>query len=276
MLATNKSLNGLDSAAVRRGLPPLRFSSIGIWHGCGELFIVSGFLRVLRFLPPRRTTESQQASICSFRFLWNQSKIKVFKQTWFIKRTLYHVNNIVHLDAKAVHCSNKLSVNGFSSGLSFIHLAMFSFSSTLIMHAAILGNFSMRCVNPIRSTKLYVTMSARDSCNRYYEPPRDKIQPVWSESSLSAWIKLGSLATLWAQEKTLIRLGGCLGWSESSLGGQILLVLSRGGSYFETQHDKTNTMICAPSEDSDQPGYPPSLLRFFVTRKKKPWVLSDP
>ena len=32
--------------------------------------------------------------------------------------------------------------------------------------------------------------------------------------------------------KTLIRLGGCLGWSESSLGAQvILLVLSCGGSF---------------------------------------------
>ena len=42
------------------------------------------------------------------------------------------------------------------------------------------------------------------------------IRPVWSQSSLSAWRKLGSLATHWA--KTLIRLGGCPGWSESSLG----------------------------------------------------------
>ena len=31
--------------------------------------------------------------------------------------------------------------------------------------------------------------------------------------------------------KTLIRLGGCPGWSESSLGAQPLLVLSRGGSF---------------------------------------------
>ena len=34
--------------------------------------------------------------------------------------------------------------------------------------------------------------------------------------------------------KTLIRLGGCTGWSESSLGAQvILLVLSWGGSFYE-------------------------------------------
>ena len=27
----------------------------------------------------------------------------------------------------------------------------------------------------------------------------------------------------------------------------------------EPPHDKTNKLICAPSEDSDQPGHPPSL-----------------
>ena len=33
---------------------------------------------------------------------------------------------------------------------------------------------------------------------------------------------------------------------------------------------------CAPSEDSDQPGYPPSLIRIFTVRMKKAWVLSYP
>ena len=46
------------------------------------------------------------------------------------------------------------------------------------------------------------------------------IRPVCSESSLSAWRKIGSLATHWGQAKTLIRLDGCPGWSESSLGTQ--------------------------------------------------------
>ena len=30
----------------------------------------------------------------------------------------------------------------------------------------------------------------------------------------------------------------------------------------------------APSEDSDQPGHPPSLIRVFAVRMKKTWVLS--
>ena len=33
---------------------------------------------------------------------------------------------------------------------------------------------------------------------------------------------------------------------------------------------------CAPSEDWDQPGHPPSLIRVFAVRMKKAWVLSYP
>ena len=33
---------------------------------------------------------------------------------------------------------------------------------------------------------------------------------------------------------------------------------------------------CAPSEDSDQPGHPPSLISVFAVRMKKSWVLSYP
>ena len=32
-------------------------------------------------------------------------------------------------------------------------------------------------------------------------------------------------------------------------------------------------MACAPSEDSDQSGHPPSLIRVFAVRMKKAWVL---
>ena len=44
----------------------------------------------------------------------------------------------------------------------------------------------------------------------------------------------------------------------------------------EPPHDKTNLMACAPSEDSDQPGHPPSLIRVFAVRMKKAQVLSYP
>ena len=45
---------------------------------------------------------------------------------------------------------------------------------------------------------------------------------------------------------------------------------------FEPQHDKTNKMTSAPSKDSDQPGYPPSLIRGVTVHMKKDFVLSYP
>ena len=54
------------------------------------------------------------------------------------------------------------------------------------------------------------------------------------QSSLSAWRNIGSSGTHWAhcEDSQTLRLGGCPGWSESSLATQtILLVLSWGGSF---------------------------------------------
>ena len=42
------------------------------------------------------------------------------------------------------------------------------------------------------------------------------------------------------------------------------------------ENDKTNKMLCAPSEDADQPGHPPSLICVFAVRLKKAWLLSYP
>ena len=44
----------------------------------------------------------------------------------------------------------------------------------------------------------------------------------------------------------------------------------RHHNIFEPPHDKTNKMACAPSEDSDQPGHPPSLIRIFAVRMMEP------
>ena len=45
---------------------------------------------------------------------------------------------------------------------------------------------------------------------------------------------------------------------------------------FELPHVKTNKMACVPSEDSDQSGHSPSLIRVFAVHMKKAWVLSYP
>ena len=45
---------------------------------------------------------------------------------------------------------------------------------------------------------------------------------------------------------------------------------------YEPPCNKTNKMAFAPSEDSDQPEHPPSLIRVFAIHMKKAWVLSYP
>ena len=55
----------------------------------------------------------------------------------------------------------------------------------------------------------------------------------------------------------------------------VILVCSATGPS-DLPHDKTNKMACEPSEDSDQPGHPPSLIRVFAVRMKKVWILSYP
>ena len=56
------------------------------------------------------------------------------------------------------------------------------------------------------------------------------------------------------------------------------LVFGSGTSQciIEPPHDKTNKVACAPSEDSEQPGHPPSLIRVFAVGIKKEWVLGCP
>ena len=44
----------------------------------------------------------------------------------------------------------------------------------------------------------------------------------------------------------------------------------------QSEREKTNKISCAPSEDLDQPGYPPSPIRVFTVRLKKVWVFSYP
>ena len=42
------------------------------------------------------------------------------------------------------------------------------------------------------------------------------------------------------------------------------------------QNRQNQQSDCVPSEDSDQPRHPPSMIRVFAVRMKKPWVLSYP
>ena len=74
------------------------------------------------------------------------------------------------------------------------------------------------------------------------------IRPVWSVFAVCLKKALVHSYPLCAQRR-LIRLGGCPGWSESSLGTHtILLVLSGGGSFVE---QVTLKVICGLWSDSN-------------------------
>ena len=57
--------------------------------------------------------------------------------------------------------------------------------------------------------------------------------------------------------------GLSLNWSQTPKAGFVVRWL-----IYEPPHDKTNKMTCAPSEDSDQPGHQPSLIRVFAVRSQ--------
>ena len=100
--------------------------------------------------------------------------------------------------------------------------------------------------------------------SRLYEPPRDKtnkvsvrlaktqislgIRPVWSESSLSAWRKLGPLATHWAHsensDQTVRKPRLIWVFAGRTL---TLLVLSRGGSYCNLHFHGGNHVFSFPT-----------------------------
>ena len=75
--------------------------------------------------------------------------------------------------------------------------------------------------------------------------------------------------------KTLIRLGGCLGWSESSLGAysmcwfchvvaHIIIIfawfIARQSHYIYFLGSRKKSKLKTPREDSDQTGHPPRLV----------------
>ena len=61
--------------------------------------------------------------------------------------------------------------------------------------------------------------------------------------------------------------------TEKLLTGTLSLNTTNQHNTYEPPHDKTNKMTCAPSEDKDQPGHLPILIRAFAVRL---WVAKDP
>ena len=65
-------------------------------------------------------------------------------------------------------------------------------------------------------------------------------------------------------------------WSTCTQTQNILKLLYHACKKYWAATWQNHQCGCAPSEDSDQPGHPPSLIRVFAVRMKKAWVLSYP
>ena len=91
----------------------------------------------------------------------------------------------------------------------------------------------------------------------------DNILPTWAQRIQAIWVDSFSINDFWLTRNLIL----------CSVHVAICLEIE---NRIEALHDKTNKMTCAPSEDSDQPGHPPSLIRVSAVRIKKAWVLSYP
>ena len=101
------------------------------------------------------------------------------------------------------------------------------------------------------------------------------IRPVWSESSLCAqWIvKVPSFLHADSEDSLnpILFSLWCFLWESWFMCFSCIFFC-----LFEAPHDKTIKVAYAPSEDSDQPGHPPSLIKAFAVHMKKAWILSYP
>ena len=86
--------------------------------------------------------------------------------------------------------------------------------------------------------------------------------PVWTNAFVTtlAVFELCGFFLIFMQ--SAISLHECVFWSLNTIWHLHMKKFCHNLT-FEPKHDKTNKMTCAPSEDSDQPGHPPSLIRVF-------------
>ena len=95
-------------------------------------------------------------------------------------------------------------------------------------------------------------------------------------SSVNSFFKRTCAAIQWGQMSDFGRTFRLLPYFMSAINVKSKKLEHPKNCCYELRHDKTNKITCAPSEDSDQPGHPPSLIRVFVVHMKKSWVLSYP
>ena len=133
---------------------------------------------------------------------------------------------------------------------------------------------------PVRKIRNIHNMSCLMTKPTKWHVPPSKTQislgicPVWSESSLSAWRKLGSLATHWAHSEDSGQTGQMtrLIWVLAGCTGHFVdFVMQWLMWYFKMSWDTAKPSVYR--EGSDQPAHLFSLIRIFTVCVKKHWVL---
>ena len=81
----------------------------------------------------------------------------------------------------------------------------------------------------------------------------------WTDTNISTWLHVRLLVIFFMQDR------GCTKYNVQQN------IISLWATTWQNQQNE-----CAPTEDSDQPGHPPSLIRVFAVCMKKPWILSYP
>ena len=111
-------------------------------------------------------------------------------------------------------------------------------------------------------------------CNFFFCLSLLVFRALWSPREWEAVLAV----CLWFHVLRLFRLVQEEGWALVTLPWDLWIIFLTGSKVvifamhreetkpYEPQHDKTDEVICAPSENSYQPGRPPSLIRVFAVR----------
>ena len=153
-------------------------------------------------------------------------------------------------------------ISGVPIFLSFFFFAVFSGSDCYLQMSCLMTKPTKWHVRP---GKIQISLG---------------ILSFWSESSLSAWRKLRSLATHWAHSEDSDRTGHIprliwvfagrtvillvLSWGRSNRYYLSLFSLTHGLCRFNVTIWQNQPNDCMPCKDSDQPVHPPSLIRVFA------------
>ena len=125
-------------------------------------------------------------------------------------------------------------------GFSNLTVNETSFLETLVnLHMEFLLFKTVSCQGLVRTLQVLGTKNMSRSTTKpakwNVRPGKTKISlgicPVWSQSLLSAWRNLRSIATHWAHCEDSDQTGGCPGWSESSPGAHSFCWFCHAGAH---------------------------------------------